>query len=163
MKEIERKFLVDGDKFNAFVMEKKNLQAKIMVQKYICRYPGSTARVRLMNDISGPVYIFTWKGKTTGISRTEIEFKIPRWIGKIIMAVLPEGISKVRYILPNWYGKKWEIDCFRNDALLGLKIAEIELKSEDEEFVKPDFVLEEVSDDPQYYNSRLLDKVMGDK
>ena len=34
-------------------------------------------------------------------------------------------------------------------------MAEIELESEDQEFSRPDWILEEVSDDGRYYNSFL--------
>ena len=39
---------------------------------------------------------------------------------------------------------------------IGLVVAEIELKNEDEEFSSPDWVLKEVSDDARYYNSNLI-------
>ena len=38
----------------------------------------------------------------------------------------------------------------------GLNVAEIELKSEDQAFDKPDWVGEEVTGDPKYYNSNLI-------
>ena len=51
-------------------------------------------------------------------------------------------------------GHKWEIDEFmgNND---GLVIAEIELKSESEQFDLPPFIETEVTGDPRYYNSNL--------
>jgi adenylate cyclase len=36
-----------------------------------------------------------------------------------------------------------------------LVVAEIELASEDQQFQKPDWVGQEVSDDPKYFNSNL--------
>ena len=49
---------------------------------------------------------------------------------------------------------RWEIDEFmdNND---GLVIAEIELKSESEQFDLPPFIETEVTGDPRYYNSNL--------
>ena len=38
----------------------------------------------------------------------------------------------------------------------GLIVAEVELQSEDQEFVKPEWVGEEVSGDPRYFNSNLV-------
>jgi adenylate cyclase len=38
-----------------------------------------------------------------------------------------------------------------------LEVAEIELTEVDEYFVKPDWLGEEVSDDPRYYNVRLVE------
>ena len=49
----------------------------------------------------------------------------------------------------------WEIDVFDGDNL-GLTLAEIELKSESEEFTKPNWIGAEVSDDKRYYNSSLI-------
>jgi adenylate cyclase len=37
----------------------------------------------------------------------------------------------------------------------GLLMAEIELQHENEPFTFPDWITEEVSDDPRYYNSNL--------
>jgi len=51
----------------------------------------------------------------------------------------------------------WEIDEFHG-KLEGLILAEIELKTEDESFELPFWVLEDVSLDPEYYNSRLIEK-----
>jgi CYTH domain-containing protein len=38
----------------------------------------------------------------------------------------------------------------------GLVVAEIELASEHETFAKPDWIGEEVTGDPRYYNSSLI-------
>jgi CYTH domain-containing protein len=40
----------------------------------------------------------------------------------------------------------------------GLVVAEIELTSEDQQFDKPDWMGEEVTHDPRYYNSSLVRK-----
>ena len=49
----------------------------------------------------------------------------------------------------------WEVDEFfgRNDGLI---VAEVELTSEDQEFEKPDWIGEEVTADPRYFNSNLV-------
>jgi adenylate cyclase len=41
----------------------------------------------------------------------------------------------------------------RNDGLI---VAEVELTSEDQEFEKPDWIGEEVTADPRYFNSNLV-------
>jgi CYTH domain-containing protein len=48
----------------------------------------------------------------------------------------------------------WEIDVF-TDKNEGLIIAEIELTSEEQKFVLPDWVEKEVTGDIRYYNSFL--------
>lgn len=52
-------------------------------------------------------------------------------------------------------GHVWEIDEFLG-VNKGLIVAEIELGSEDEAFEKPDWIGEEVSGDPRYFNSNLV-------
>ena len=47
----------------------------------------------------------------------------------------------------------FEIDEFYGENE-GLIVAEVELESEDEAFVKPDFIGEEVTGDIRYYNSQ---------
>jgi FlaA1/EpsC-like NDP-sugar epimerase len=63
-------------------------------------------------------------------------------------------LSKDRYLL-NVGDKSWDIDVFHG-KLEGLIIAEIELESEEESFKEPEWLLEEVSYDPRYYNSNLV-------
>ena len=52
-------------------------------------------------------------------------------------------------------GFVWEIDEFFGENR-GLIIAEVELESEDQVFPKPDWVGEEVTGDPRYYNANLI-------
>jgi adenylate cyclase len=60
---------------------------------------------------------------------------------------------KTRYKI-NYAGNVWEVDVFEGDNQ-GLIIAEIELKHENQEFEKPDWVKNEVSDDRRYTNAYL--------
>ena len=69
---------------------------------------------------------------------------------------LREGsiIEKTRHVVP--YGNlAWEIDVFSGENL-GLIIAEIELKDVDQAVEMPDWVGREVTAQPQYYNSFLV-------
>jgi CYTH domain-containing protein len=66
-------------------------------------------------------------------------------------------IEKFRYEI-SFKNHLWEVDVFTG-KLEGLYLAEIELNSEDEHFELPDWVGEEVSTDPNYYNSNLINKV----
>jgi CYTH domain-containing protein len=63
-------------------------------------------------------------------------------------------IEKKRYKVP-LDGFIWEIDEF-GGVNEGLIVAEIELESEDQEFNKPDWIGDEVSGDPRYFNSNLI-------
>ena len=64
-------------------------------------------------------------------------------------------IDKTRWLVPAGDGEHtWEVDEFHGDNE-GLVVAEIELRSEDDEFEKPSWLGEEVTGDRRYYNSML--------
>jgi adenylate cyclase len=63
-------------------------------------------------------------------------------------------IEKVRYMVKD--GKqKWEIDEFLG-ANEGLVLAELETEDAPEKIPKPDWVGEEVTSDPRYFNLNLV-------
>ena len=51
-------------------------------------------------------------------------------------------------------GHTWEIDVFEGENR-GLILAEIELEHRDEAYTRPEWLGEEVSHDPRYYNVYL--------
>ena len=63
-------------------------------------------------------------------------------------------IEKIRYTL-EYEGVVWEVDRFFGENE-GLFIAEVELASEDQAFIKPEWVGKEVTEDPRYYNVNLI-------
>jgi adenylate cyclase len=63
-------------------------------------------------------------------------------------------IEKKRYKV-GFSGLTWEIDEFFGENA-GLIVAEVELKSEDQAFKKPDWVGDEVTGDPRYFNANLI-------
>jgi adenylate cyclase len=144
--EIERKFLVKGE------FRSKALESTSIVQGYICSAQSRTVRIRIRNN---KAYI-TIKGSTgpTGFTRYEWEKEISVEDGEELLRLCePSLIEKTRYIVK--YGDHlFEVDEF-SGANTGLIIAEVELKSEDEHFEKPDWLGKEVTGDPRYYNSYL--------
>jgi CYTH domain-containing protein len=146
--EIERKFLVVGDyKSQATLSEH-------IAQGYLSSDGGCTVRVR----VRGERGFLTIKGPSLdGISRSEWEYEVP---AKDVLQMLPlcrvGVIDKCRYLVP-FEGHIFEVDEFYGDNE-GLVVAEVELSSEDEAYVKPDFVDEEVTGDVRYYNSFLMKK-----
>lgn len=144
--ETERKFLVDKEKWAA--LEKPAPQ--LFRQGYLTTDPDKTIRIR----IAGTQAYLTVKGATNGFSRTEIECGLPLKEAMEMLAEFAEAeISKQRYYIS--FGQKtWEVDEFlgHNEGLI---IAELELESETETFEKPDWVLDEVTEDNRYYNSAL--------
>ncbi len=149
MQEIERKFTVDIQKWNE-IEKPEPIQ---IVQSYLSTNPECTVRVR----IKGNKGFLTIKGKTIGIIRSEFEYEIPLVDAQQMIASFSEKtLSKYRYEI-KVENHLWEVDVFHG-KLEGLVIAEIELKSENENFTKPDWALEDVSDNVEYYNSRLIEK-----
>ncbi|MEJ6686330.1 MAG: CYTH domain-containing protein [Crocinitomicaceae bacterium] len=150
MVEIERKFLVIESLWKKQV---KKGYAEI-TQGYLLNSVEKSVRIRIKNDRS----FLTIKGPTTGISRAEYEYEIPFSEGKEMIASLNlKVLTKKRYEI-RFEHKLWEVDVFENE-LDGLILAEIELESEDEKFVLPDWVGEEVSHDVQYFNTNLIGRL----
>ncbi len=142
--EIERKFLVLGDNWRS------GATATEYQQGYLAIEPRCSVRVRR----SGVGAWLSIKGASAGLARPEFEYPIPPDDAAALLDLcLPGVISKTRYVLT--HGEhRWEIDEFHGDND-GLLLAEIELAREDEVFDKPDWLGEEVSDDPRYYNAAL--------
>jgi adenylate cyclase len=145
--EIERKFLVTDDSWKAAVESQA-----VMKQGYLATTENVSIRVRVAK---GRAHL-NIKSATLGISRSEYEYEIPLQDGEVMLQSLASGsvIDKVRHYLR--VGQHlWELDVFHGDNA-GLVVAEVELNSEDEEFEMPDWVGDEVSGDPKYYNASLV-------
>ncbi|WP_027377150.1 CYTH domain-containing protein [Kaistella palustris] len=144
--EIERKFLVDREKWNK--IEKST--GEHFRQGYLLTDPQKTIRVRKTADKG----FLTIKGISTGATRSEFEYEIPvTEAQELLDQFAVSELSKIRYKI-SFGGKLWEVDEFLGDNQ-GLIIAEIELESEDEDFGIPGFVGREVTGEGKYYNSNL--------
>jgi adenylate cyclase len=142
-REIERKFLVRGDAWRV-------ADYTYFCQGYLNRDKHRTVRIR----IAGEAAHLTVKGLTTGATRAEFEYPIPVDEAKQLLDLCEKPlIEKNRRVIPQG-GLRWEVDEFLGDNQ-GLVVAEIELESEDQEIAKPEWIGEEVTDDPRYYNSNL--------
>lgn len=147
--EIERKFVVSPADFSSIVAS----GVRTIKQGYLANSKEKSVRIRV-DDNRG--YI-TVKGKTEGISKAEFEYDILVDEAETMLKTMTDGklIEKKRYIcLVD--SKVWEVDVFQGNNQ-GLIIAEIELKSEDEEITIPDWYGTEVSTDPKYINARLIE------
>jgi len=144
--ETERKFLVTG-KFKHLAIKKINI-----IQSYLSDDPERTIRIRIA---SGKACL-TIKGKSrkSSITREEWEMPIPvSYAREMLKICLPGRIRKTRYLVPA--GKHtFEVDVFQ-EGNKGFILAEIELSSEKEKFVRPDWLGEEVTGKPEYYNVNL--------
>jgi adenylate cyclase len=144
--EIERKFLPANDGWKGLG------QPTLMRQGYLVADPVRTVRVR----IEGERAVITIKSKTTGATRGEWEYGIPVPDAAELLDRLCEQplVEKVRHRIEH-LGHTWEVDEFLGENA-GLVVAEIELGSEDEAFGKPDWIGQEVTGEPRYYNSSLI-------
>lgn len=142
--EIERKFLVNDTSWQAVADE-----GTLCRQGYLLSGEGKVLRVRRMGEVA----YLTLKGPTHGISRAEFEYEIPVSDAEELLSWCSEQVVKTRYRVA-LCGLVWEIDCF-SGANDGLVLAEVELESEEQSFVRPDWLGEEVSGDARYYNASL--------
>jgi len=146
MQEIERKFLIQGD-FKSLADKKIRI-----IQGYLSSAPERTVRIRI-KDKKGYITI-KGIGNESGVSRLEWEKEIPLAEAQELLKICEQGvIDKTRYLIK--VGKHtFEIDEFYGDNE-GLILAEVELKSENEQFEKPNWLGKEVTGDLKYYNSML--------
>jgi adenylate cyclase len=145
--EIERKFLVRGDDWRALVSSQTTIR-----QAYLASGAKSSTRIRICGDGTATLTI---KSRPADLRRMELEYPIPVLQAEALMQ-LREGsvIEKTRYVVPHG-SLAWEIDVFAGDNL-GLIIAEIELKDVDQPVAVPSWIGREVTAQPQYYNSYLV-------
>jgi adenylate cyclase len=145
--EIEKKYLIANDGWRKHADE-----GTYMVQGYMGSNEKSSVRIRINGDKAN----LNIKSKTIGIQRSEYDYAIPVDEAKEILETLCDRpfIEKTRFLVMH-EGHEWEIDVFAGDND-GLIVAELELGSVDEKFARPDWLGEEVSDDPRYYNVCLV-------
>lgn len=145
-REIERKFLVTGDAWRS------TARRSAFRQGYLSTLKERTVRVRVAGDQG----FLTIKGITTGAARTEFEYRIPVDDAEAMLDELCERplIEKTRHVVEH-AGLTWEIDEF-GGVNEGLIVAEVELRSEDQEVTLPEWVGAEVTDDSRYYNANLI-------
>jgi CYTH domain-containing protein len=149
--EIERKFRVTGQAWRAG-------RGKEYRQGYLSTDKERTIRVRT----AGEEAWLTIKGITRGATRSEYEYAIPLDEARELLdeLCLRPLIEKRRYRVGH-EGQVWEVDEFFGDNE-GLVVAEIELEREDQPFARPEWLGEEVTGDPRYYNVNLVDHPFKD-
>ncbi len=147
MQEIERKFLVTSKDFKNQAHKRTRI-----VQGFLNTHAERTVRVR----IQGEHGYLTVKGKSneSGLSRFEWEKQISLAEAEELLHLCEPGIiEKTRFEI---YSDKhtFEVDEFLGENE-GLTLAEIELTTEDETFIKPEWLGKEVTGSIKYYNSQL--------
>ncbi len=145
--EIERKFLVVNQDFKALAKEQF-----VIKQGYLNSTAERCVRVRLY----GTKGFITVKGISSenGMSRFEWEKEIPSEEAEVLLQMCEPGIiEKTRFIV-DYKQHRFEVDEFTG-LNAGLVMAEIELKNEEEEFLSPPWLGEEVTGNQKYYNASL--------
>ena len=147
MIEIEHKFLVISESFKDEALKKTRI-----IQGFLNTAKERTVRVRLKGDLG----FLTVKGKSSkdGLSRFEWEKEISKLEAEALLKLCEEGvIDKMRYEIKVG-DHLFEVDEFYGENE-GLTMAEVELETEMEDFVKPSWLGEEVTGQVKYYNSIL--------
>lgn len=151
MIEIERKFLVDTNKWSP------KDSGNSIVQGYLSTDKERVVRVRINEHKAW----LTIKGKSQGISRIEMEYEIPVEDAEVLMNLCHDfPIRKKRYV-ETIHEQKWEIDVFEGENT-GLVLAEVELSDENEKIILPNWAKDEVSTDYRYFNSWLSEHPFSD-
>ena len=144
-KEIERRFLLDKP-IPDYILKP---EAVLIEQGYLSTRP--CVRIRIQNN--GYSFL-TIKGSGL-IMRDEYEWEIDPEESREMMYLAKYKIFKNRRTW-NFDNKCWSIDEFR-DSLKGLYIAELELKSVDEEILIPEWFGKEITNDYRYANVNLAE------
>lgn len=143
--EIEHKYLVRREAFRSQATRVYHIE-----QGYLSLRP--TVRVRIRDEEA----FMTIKGPSdpSGLMRQEYEYPIPLSDAQALMALCSDRtIVKDRYLVP-YQGHTWEVDVFAGRHA-GLVLAEIEVASVEEDYALPDWIGEEVTGQPQYYNAYM--------
>jgi len=149
MIEIERKFLIG----NMDLLGPLLLNGRTIQQGYLFVAPDKSCRIRLKGERG----FITLKFGDSALVRSEFEYEIPQPEAEALLRHCSKVLSKTRFeVMVDSH--VWEIDVF-HDKLEGLIVAEIELSREDETFVLPDWVGEEVTADKSYLNVNLIERL----
>lgn len=153
--EIERKFLPANDGWKELLRhETSEHNRQSIKQCYLNTDPKNIVRIRLINCVGELTLKSNIKGASTQfLTRNEFNVNIPHVVAKDYINRSDNVIEKYRYTI-NYKGHDFYIDLYRGKHT-GLVLIEVELKSENEVVELPDWVGEEVTNNPKYYNNNL--------
>ena len=177
-REIERKFLVRSDAWRA-AASKAGAPGVRILQGYLSTSNTRSVRVRT----AGEHATLTVKGAKVGLRASEFEYAIPLADARQMLDQLCRRplIRKTRYNIPvpdntpvpddtpvpndtpvpddipAPGGHIWEVDEFHAENA-GLVVAEIELSHEHQTFARPVWIGAEVTNDPRYLNTNLVER-----
>ena len=146
-REIERKFLLSSDVWRTLAH-----RHQAMSQGYL----AVSARVSVRIRVAGDEAHLNIKSGGLVASRLEYEYAIPVAEARELLTLCPGPlIEKTRHYV-EVDGFEWEIDEF-GGANAGLIVAELELEREDQAFLRPAWLGQEVTHLRRYYNVSLVE------
>ena len=143
--EIERRFLIKNNGWEKFITKKTFIEQGYFITKsdeWAIRIRSENKRFKL-----------TLKKLIKNFTNYEFEYEIPSSEGEIILTNLSNKIYKERFYL-NIKQKYWVVDIFK-ESNYPLKIAEIELKQENEKIEIPNFISKEITGIKSFSNVKL--------
>ncbi len=143
--EIERRFLIKNNQWKKYIINKVSI-----TQGYLSsNNDGWIVRLRSENEL----FKLTLKKHIINSTSLEFEYKIHRSEGNQILSNLKNKIEKQRFYL-KINDKDWLVDKFQ-DLNEPLEIAEIELETEKEKIIIPDFISKEITGIKSFSNYQL--------
>jgi len=146
--EIERRFLIKNNNWEKLINRKSDI-----IQGYLSQHSESWI-VRIRSEDN--VFKLTLKKHITKSKNFEFEYEIPKKEGEIIISTIKNPIIKERYYL-HFKEKEWIIDRFKGKNF-PLEIAEVELKTIDEQINFPSFLSKEITGLRKFSNFDLYNK-----
>ena len=153
--EIERKFLVTNDSWRTAARD-----VVPMAQGYLndlATVDSGAMNTSVRVRIAGDEAFLNLKSRELGHTRQEFDYPIPVADARALLALCVGGVIDKRRHYVQHMGHLWEVDEFLGDNA-GLVVAEIELDDADEAFAKPEWLGEEATDAPRYYNLALASR-----
>jgi len=143
--EIERRFLIKNNKWRKYIINQV-----LIVQGYLSsNNDGWIVRLRSENK----QFKLTLKKHIIQSTSLEFEYEINSNEGNKILSNIKDKIEKERFYL-KIHEKNWIVDVFQ-DRNKPLAIAEIELKSDQETIIIPEFISEEITGIKMFSNYQL--------
>ena len=146
--EIERRFLIKNNDWKKFINRKSDI-----IQGYLSSHAaGWIVRIRSEDNL----FKLTLKKHIQKSKNFEFEYKIPKIEGEMIISEIKHIIKKERFYL-NFEKKEWIIDKFKGNNF-PLEIAEVELKTINEQINLPSFLSTEITGLKKFSNFELSTK-----
>ena len=146
--EIERRFLLKNNDWKKLIIRKSDI-----IQSYLSSTNKSwIVRIRSENNL----FKLTLKKHISKSKNFEFEYEIPKKEGEMIISEIKNPIIKERFYL-RFKEKEWIIDRFKGKNF-PLEIAEVELKTTDEEIDLPSFLSTEITGLKKFSNFELSNK-----